>query len=679
VRALPYLLGALCVVATACSGTSSSISATAPTAVKCQVTLENANSQAAPADGMTGSVSIATNRDCTWTASSNAAWLAITSATSGQGSETLTYKVSVNAEPVARRGTLEVNNTPLQVAQDAAPCRYAVAPTNATVSAGGGDVAITMETLTGCAWTAASQAPWITVPPTPTGNRSGTLTLSVARNTTAAARTGTVTVGPQSVTIQQAGAETDPAPAPPAPAPPSPSPNPTPAPCTFDIAPASNNVGSDATTGSIQVTSGTTCAWTATANANWLTIVSGASGSGNGRVEYRAAANTGAARTGTITAAGKTFTISQAAAPPPACSYSISPTTQGFPDSGGAGSIAITASAPSCTWTATTSAQWISIAGSSGSGSATVNFNVAANSAFTARNSTIAIAGKTFAVSQAGAPPPPCSFTIAPTAQDVPDTAGAGSVAVTASANTCTWTATSNAPWLTVTSGGSGTGSGAVGFAIAANTAAARSGTLTIAGQTFTVTQAAAPAPAPCTFTLSPPSQNVAETATSGSFAVMASAGTCGWTAASSAPWLIVTGAASGTGSGTITFNVDANTGGARNATITAGGQAFTLSQAAAPPPPPPPPPPPCTFQISPNNVDVAAAGGNGTVTVTASASTCSWTSTANIDWLSVVSGSTGTGSGTVTYNVATQLDSTDRNGTITIAGQTFSVTQRHP
>jgi hypothetical protein len=48
-------------------------------------------------------------------------------------------------------------------------------------------------------------------------------------------------------------------------------------------------------------------------NVPWITITAGASGSGIGGVSYVVAANTGAARTGTLTVAGKTVTFSQAA------------------------------------------------------------------------------------------------------------------------------------------------------------------------------------------------------------------------------------------------------------------------------------------------------------------------------------------------------------------------------
>ena len=74
---------------------------------------------------------------------------------------------------------------------------------------------------------------------------------------------------------------------------------------------------------SVAVTSPTGCAWTAASTASWLTVTSGASGSGNGTVALTVAANTVAtARTGTATIAGQTFTVTQAAA---ACTYAINP------------------------------------------------------------------------------------------------------------------------------------------------------------------------------------------------------------------------------------------------------------------------------------------------------------------------------------------------------------------
>lgn len=85
--------------------------------------------------------------------------------------------------------------------------------------------------------------------------------------------------------------------------------------CSYSISPTSVAVGAAAATGSVTVTADAGCSWTATSNASWITITSGASGSGSGAVGYSVAANVGtSSRTGTLSVAGTTFTVSQAAA-----------------------------------------------------------------------------------------------------------------------------------------------------------------------------------------------------------------------------------------------------------------------------------------------------------------------------------------------------------------------------
>ena len=70
----------------------------------------------------------------------------------------------------------------------------------------------------------------------------------------------------------------------------------------------------DAGTGSVTVTMPSGVAWTAESNAGWIHVTSGSSGTGSGSVGYAVDANTGGARTGTVTIAGQTFTVNQAAA-----------------------------------------------------------------------------------------------------------------------------------------------------------------------------------------------------------------------------------------------------------------------------------------------------------------------------------------------------------------------------
>jgi Putative binding domain, N-terminal len=54
------------------------------------------------------------------------------------------------------------------------------------------------------------------------------------------------------------------------------------------------------------------CPWTAASNNRWIHVTGGSSGNGSGTVSYSVDANSGSARTGSMTIAGRTFTVSQA-------------------------------------------------------------------------------------------------------------------------------------------------------------------------------------------------------------------------------------------------------------------------------------------------------------------------------------------------------------------------------
>lgn len=82
-----------------------------------------------------------------------------------------------------------------------------------------------------------------------------------------------------------------------------------------------------------------------------------------------------------------------------------------------------------------------------------------------------------------------------------------------------------------------------------------------------------------------------------------------------------------------------------------------------------------CTYSIDPSGQSFPAAGGSGSVKVS-TVSGCGWTAASNNPaWLAVDSGSPGTGNGTISYRVGANTG-VFRTGTITIAGQSFSVYQ---
>jgi C1A family cysteine protease len=93
--------------------------------------------------------------------------------------------------------------------------------------------------------------------------------------------------------------------------------------CSYFVTPSSQSLGQPAGSGTVTVATQSGCAWTAVSNAAWITVSSGSNGTGNGTVNYSAAENTAAkSRSGTLTIAGKTFTVTQAGLPPYATSRS---------------------------------------------------------------------------------------------------------------------------------------------------------------------------------------------------------------------------------------------------------------------------------------------------------------------------------------------------------------------
>lgn len=228
----------------------------------------------------------------------------------------------------------------------------------------------------------------------------------------------------------------------------------------------------------------------------WITISSGATGSGNGTLVYNDQSNLGSARTGTLTIAGQTFTINQAGSSGGGGSCSVSLSLARKLMIAGASTKSVVVTAPAgCPWTAGSSASWLTPSPKDGTGNGTVSFASAANPSATTRSATLTIGGQTVAITQASNAGNGCTYALGTDTQaSYPDNAmiahagGTGSVPVT-SPGGCGWTASSNAAWITITVGMSGSGNGTVQYNVAANAGSPRTGTLTIAGLTFTFQQ----------------------------------------------------------------------------------------------------------------------------------------------------------------------------------------------
>lgn len=577
---------------------------------------------AAGADGGAGVVTVTSGAGCPWTAASNAPWITVTAGATGTGNGTVGFRVDATSGP-PRTGSITIAGQMFTVTQSAG-CSYDVSPLAHTVDASGGSRTVNVNAASGCGWTAVSNASWITITGGAAGSGAGVVTLTI-EGTTGPSRSGTVTIAGHAVTITQGEG------------------------CTLAIAPDSQSVPSSGGSGNVSVTGGAGCAWTSRSNASWIKIESGASGSGNGTVKYSVAATTGAARSGTLTIAEHTFTVNQGEG----CTFSLSSGNASVSASGGSGAFDVNTGS-GCEWTASSNASWITISsGASGTGKGTVHYDAAAN-AGGPRSGTITAGGQTFTIGQDGG----CTFSISPSSQNVGSGGTGGtpmSVTVTGGGG-CNWTATSNAPWIHLSTG-SGSGNGKVQVTVDASTDAARTGTATIAGQTFTINQSSG-----CTVMLSAPGQSVPAAGGSGSFNVVGS-GSCPWTATANAPWIAITSGASGTGNGTVQFSAAANTGAARSGTITAAGQTFTITQETG-----------CTFGVMPDTATVPATGGSQNVAITGAAE-CAWTAVSNVAWLAVSAGASGTGNGNVQLDIQPNMGAA-RAGTATIAGRTVTINQ---
>jgi len=221
-----------CLVA-ACS--SSKTSVVGPTTdSKCQITAAT-SPVSFTATGGSGTLSITTSRDCTWTIATSTSWVSLNGDRSGQGEASIPFTVAVNPAAAARSGTIAVGSQTVEVRQAAAPCRYTLSRARDGIGPAGGTLSVDVTTLSGCSWTAASRTAWITVTSGRSGTVTGTIALSIAANS-GDQRVGEVDVAGQIYTVVQEAVP--PAPAPPtltpppapAPAPPPTSPSPPPAP-----------------------------------------------------------------------------------------------------------------------------------------------------------------------------------------------------------------------------------------------------------------------------------------------------------------------------------------------------------------------------------------------------------------------------------------------------------------
>jgi subtilisin family serine protease len=497
-----------------------------------------------------------------WTAASDAEWLTL-SAASGKSGDSVKMTAAANRGP-KRVGTVTVSaggsSKTVSVTQEAGPAAtLALSKTTLAATAGGGALTATVTTNQD-SWAAVSDSAWLAV----SSGGGGALGLVAALNT-GPARTAVVTVttggpmGPLSKTLtvnQSAPAVTA-------------------SPASWQ-APA----GGGATTLTVSTDQP---GWTAASDSAWL-LVAPAAGVDGERAVLTALANTGAARTGTvtITASGATRAVAVKQAAPAAASLSLSATS--WDSYAGSGSTLVTLKTNLPGWSATADQPWLSVSEPSGPGNANgraVAVGVEQNTG-AARSGTVTFtagtASKTFKVTQRAGP----SY-VAPSLKWWNAPSGGATITVSAETiNGKTWTLKSSASWLTVSSTAAGASGATRTVTAAANTTTARrTATLTFTSngvaKTVAVIQDTGKAVTVSKTAWAPAAAGAATTATVTTYNDAA------WEASSDRDWLVI-GPAGGAPGGVLNLVArpnTANTPRTATVTITSGGTtaAITVTQ----------------------------------------------------------------------------------------------------
>ncbi len=524
----------------------------------------------------------------------------------------------------------------------ASRCTYSLNVTKGYFPSGAAQYTVDVRAPGGCRWQAESNQEWARVLNGASGTGDGRVSFTVDENN-GDPRSGALSVaGVTFAVAQEAG------------------PAHTPERCAVGLRGVGVPSAAFAASERLEVGTPPGCFWQARSMAPWLHIASSGAGFGTGELTYRLDPNPGASRSGWILVGDQGYRVDQRGGAPEGCEVTFSVTEAQLPANGGTYDIGVRAP-EGCAWRVETNSRWARIAGTaSGSGNGAVQVEVDANSGAKGRGAEILSShGRVSLVQDA---PGERAVTICPTI-----TFGVGTTLLAALGGSytvpvvtlpgCPWSASSSDPFIHVTTP-TGTGPGTVSYTIDANaTGSSRNGNISVNGVLFAVNQPSIL----CSYSTDFSSSWYA--AAGGTYNINITAGLlCGWTVTSPVAWIQVTAGASGTGNGTATIVVSANTsaGTVRTANISAAGHSYSLNQIG-----PPVAPPSCPSSPTAYESFYPPDAGNYTMSLQMP-SNCNWVAAVVGSWNRVTSANSGSGNSLVQYQLD-QNTGTYRQGQISI------------
>ena len=228
-----------------------------------------------------GAITVLVDAGIAWTATSDSIWCKITSGSSGFGGGTVLFTVDPNTGVAARYANITVAGQVFAVAQSGTD--VVVTPSMSTVGPETSLVQFNINALAGTSWTIVPQVDWIYPIGISSGSGAAGCTLVVVPNSSWMQRVGTVLVGSALLTVAQAGVAQP----------------------VYSITPPSVTAPSAGAAGAISVSATMDAPWSISSLVPWVTVVSGASGSGNGGVQYVVSQNpTTSSRSGSVVLTG---------------------------------------------------------------------------------------------------------------------------------------------------------------------------------------------------------------------------------------------------------------------------------------------------------------------------------------------------------------------------------------
>ncbi len=482
--------------------------------------------------------------------------------------------------------------------------------------------------------------------------------------------------------------------------------------CNLALSPTNRINASSSATGLVFVSTSEGCPWTLVNTNDWVQIVSGASGTGNGQIDYLLTDNPGPPRTGNLVVADQVFVITQlehstnasiSLADALDTGASLTWDTIGAPAWFGQTSVSHDgmdaaqsgAAVHNSAVTITTTVEgpgavsfWWKVSSETDKDylkffingvqqsriSGEVNWETqryvvpAGTQVFKwtySKNATGSWGLDRGWVDQVRFFPGAgeCVINLSHTGVTHSHVAEAGQVEVSTTAD-CSWGVVNTNWWITPTIIG-GEGNGFVYYTLAANASTTgRSGVLLIAGQPFTISQLGVP----CTYSISPGTRSHSYGAGTGSVSVTTQTG-CSWAVVNSNAWVTILPGGNAPGNGVVTYSISENTSVARSGNLVIGGKLYFISQAGSLP---------CAYSLSLVGVTHGFASSTGMVSVS-TPGICAWNVSNTNTWVTILSPSNNSGSGQVIYGVAANTTSSARSGNILIGDQIFSLNQAAP